>query len=271
MPGVRRQPLVLLWLLSACTGAAETPDPRPVPVRRVLFVGNSLTYVNDLPSVVTAVAASAGIRLETGTSAGPNLALIDHLDGQTDALARLATQHWDWVVLQQGPTTIGLCRDSLLLWAREFGARIRARGGKPALLMTWPAKSSPEHFDDVRLSFQSAAAAADGIFLPAGEAWRLALAGAAGAPLYARDGFHPAPAGTYLAALVVVERLTGRDPRTFPVTGVVNGVPARLSPATVRLLQESAHAANERWPAGRPGPLAALGNTSHASPPGGRC
>jgi hypothetical protein len=224
------------------------------PVRRVLFVGNSLTYTNDLPAVVHAIAAQAGDDVIVASAAGPNLALIDHLHGAGDALQRLRSARWDYVVLQQGPTTVQMCRDSLIAWTRAFDTLARAAGARPALLMTWPRAGEPELFDAVRVSFQEAARAVGGVFIPAGEAWRIALAADPEVRLYGPDGFHPSAAGTWLTGLVIFERLSGRDARTLPpVIPTVPGMPGQ----TIRLLQRSAHEANRLYPA------------TPAPPPGG--
>jgi hypothetical protein len=239
--------LLLLVLLAAAPASAQ--------VRRVLFVGNSLTYTNDLPAVVRAIAAEAGDDLVVASATGPNLALIDHLHGATDALARIRSGRWDYIVLQQGPTTVQMCRDSLIGWTRAFDTLARAAGARPALLMTWPPAGEPGLFDASRGSFQEAARAVGGVFIPAGEAWRIALAADSGIGLYGPDGFHPSARGTWLTALVIFERLSGRDARTLPAVTIPGMDPQ--PPARLRLLQRSAHEANQRYPA-QPAPDAAL-------------
>jgi hypothetical protein len=237
-------PLRFCLTAAIAAGCAQATAPAPAPME-VLFIGNSLTYVNDLPAMFAAVSAAGGVSVETGMSARPNLALIDHLTGSSDALTRLRSQHWDYVVLQQGPTTIGLCRDSLLLWARQFGPLVRSAGARPALLMVWPRADALDHFGEVRLAFQLAAQTVHGIFVPAGAAWEAVLATHPTIRPYGDDGFHPSPVGTYLTALVIYERLTGRDPRRLPAVPVS---PA-ASPADESALREAAHAANDRYPA----------------------
>jgi hypothetical protein len=138
-----------------------------------------------------------------------------------------------------------------------FEPLIRAAGGKPALLMTWPSASSTLSFDDVRASFQQAAQAVNGAFIPAGEAWRLAQTSDRTLQLYGADGFHPSPAGTFLTALVVYERLTGRDPRTLPLRAMSNGVMIAMPEAQIRALQQAAYDANARFPAESSGRIGA--------------
>ena len=79
-----------------------------------------------------------------------------------------------------------LSRDTLILATRLLDPEIRAVGGRSALLMIWPELGRFSVFDDVRLSYQLAADTVGGLFLPAGEAWRAALAADPGLPLWTR-------------------------------------------------------------------------------------
>jgi hypothetical protein len=225
---------------------------------RVLFIGNSLTYVNDLPNTVAAIATAAGDTIRVEIQAGPGLALIDHLTGATRAAEVIRRGGWDYVVLQQGPTPAGICRDSLILWTRMFDDLIRGVGAKTAVMMTWPATNERGRFDAVRESFLQAAAAVEGVFLPAGEAWRSAWQEEPLLAVYGPDGFHPSPIGTFLAGLEIYERITGRDPRDLPPVAFVGPSPLELPEATIRLLQRAAHDANTRFlarpPTGAPRP-----------------
>jgi hypothetical protein len=209
----------------------------------VLFVGNSLTYANNLPATFAAIAALDGRAVRVAMAAGPDLALIDHLNGGSNALEVLAGSRWDFVVLQQGPTTTSLGRDSLILWTQMFEKPIRRAGARPALFMSWTPRARLERLDSARLSFESAARAVDGVFLPVGAAWRIALAEDPSLELYSRDGFHPNALGSYLAALVIYAKLFDVDPRKLPAV-VLNGDEKLKVPAsTARLLQRAAHAA----------------------------
>ena len=239
----------LLSGLSCLNVSQSVSPPLPAGGHHVLFIGNSLTYVNDLPATVAAIAQSGGDTIRVATEAGPNLALIDHLTGSTAAVDHIAQGGWEFVVLSQGPTPRGICRDSLILWTKLFDPLIRKVGAKPALFMTWPASNQTAIFDDVRISFQQAAAAVNGVFMPAGEAWRSAWRVDASVGVYGPDGFHPSPIGTFLAALEIYERITGHDARALPPQAFSNGLPFSLPEATIRLLQSAAHDANTVFPA----------------------
>ena len=239
---------VLSILFASHCQSDSTGDSLPVGGHHVLFVGNSLTYTNDLPATVAAIAESAGDTIRYRTEAGPNLALIDHLNGATNATAAISAEAWDLVILQQGPTPAGICRDSLVLWTTMFDPLVRASGGTTALLMPWTYQTEMGSLDEVRISFEEAASAVGGVFIPVGEAWRIARVADPTLALWGADGFHPGGTGTFLAALVVYERITGHDARELPARAFSGGASFPLEAATIRLLQRAAHEANEAWP-----------------------
>lgn len=195
---------------------APAPAPSPAPARapaakplRILFIGNSLTYQNDLPRVVESLGAN-GMRIDAEMVAAPNLALIDHVNGASNAVARIRERGWDFVVLQQGPTSVVADRDTLVLAVRALDREIRAAGARTAVYMVWPAKDRLAYFDNVHAAYKTAADAVGAVFIPAGDAWRGAWRADAKLVLYGADDFHPSALGTQLAALTIYECLTQR-------------------------------------------------------------
>ena len=231
-------------VLVACLSVEEPtpPDPLPAGGHHVLFIGNSLTYTNNLPGTLVQLAASVGDTIRAASVALPNFAVIDHALGMSNALDVIVGQPWDMVVLQQGPTTTAVNRDTLIIATKALDPYVKAAGGVTAQLMTWPQSSSPGLFPLVRGSSQAAAASVQGgVFIPAGDAWRAALEERPTINLYGGDGYHPGPLGTYLAALVVYEKVTGHDARLLPGTAVVAGTTMTVAEETVRFLQRIAH------------------------------
>lgn len=188
---------------------------RPAPLR-ILFIGNSLTYVNDLPAVVSRLARSAGAEpVVTATVAFPNFSLEDHWnDGR--ASQRLSGGGWDFVVMQQGPSGGAEGRRVLLDYGARFAGLARRAGARPAIYMVWPARVRFGDFDRVSETHRIAARELDGVLLPAGEAWRAAWRRDSTLALYGPDDFHPSETGTFVAAVVVVHRLLGRMPPDVP-------------------------------------------------------
>lgn len=233
--------LCCILLTVGCAGSNASLDPGPAGGYHVLFIGNSLTYVNDLPGTVAALATAADATIGVESVTRPDFALIDHVNGMSDAVEVIRRGGWDYVVVQQGPTTQQIGRDTLILAVRLLDPEIRAAGGRSASLMVWPPFGNRGAFDQVQASCREAAESVGGLFLPAGEAWRSAWAADPNLPLYGSDGFHPSALGTYLAALVVYEGITGHDARSLPRQAVVAGQTLDVSAGVVALLQRVAH------------------------------
>ena len=246
----RRVAVAALFVASGCAAAQKTTAPLPAGGHHVLFVGNSLTYVNDLPGTLVALAASSGDTIRAAQVAFPDYALEDHL-AEGSAAKAIALGGWELVVLQQGPSSVEANRQNLIANTRLFDARIRAAGGRPALYSVWPQLTNATDFARAIESYRLAAEAVSGLFLPVGSAWLAALAREPSLQLYASDGLHPSPMGTYLAALVMYERILGRDARTLPGRAVVAGATLDIAETTVRLLQISAHEAGAQFPVRR--------------------
>jgi hypothetical protein len=235
-------------LAAACTGATPSPVETPQPgSHAVLFIGNSLTEANALPTVLSSLAASVGDTIRVASVILSGAALGDHLLEGT-AARTIRSQSWKLVVLQQAPSSLPLSRDSLIYWTRQFATLITAAGARPALLMVWPESSRATAFDAVRDSYLAAAEAVGGVFIPAGEAWRTAWALDPSLPLYGPDGFHPSALGSYLSALVIYERVTGHDARQLPTRVDVGGRPLLATEVAMRSMQVAAHETNTRFP-----------------------
>ena len=202
--------LFVTALLSIEPGCSPVTSAEGVSGHSILFVGNSLTYTNDLPAMVESIAEAAGDSVRVGMVAGPNMAVIDHTGGATEALAEIHEGHWAFVVLQQGPTPAGICRDTLVIAAMRLAPSIRAGGGRPAMFLPWARQAFPQSLGFAGESATAAARAVGGVVIPVGIAWKDALDADPELPLYSADGYHPAPAGTLLAALTVYDRLFGR-------------------------------------------------------------
>lgn len=242
-----RAPLVALLAVgslvatASCQDAGAPPQGEPPAGLRVLFIGNSLTYFNNLPRSLSSMALTAGDTIQVEMIAKPNYALIDHITYNSGAVAAISRGGWDVVVLQQGPTTQPVNRDSLVLWTRMFDSIIRPTGARTALFMVWPQGASVQGFEAVRRAYQDAADAVNGLFLPAGLAWQAALERDGTLALYGPDNFHPTPLGSYLAAITIYGEVTGHDPRRLSANAVVDGEELGVPAATVRMLQSVAH------------------------------
>ncbi|MCB1605864.1 MAG: SGNH/GDSL hydrolase family protein [Xanthomonadales bacterium] len=230
--------LMAILLLSRGAGALEAADGGAASMR-ILFIGNSLTYSNDLPGVVEALGAADGLRIETLTKAKPDFGLSDHwADRRTRAA--LAAGNWDYVVMQQGPSSLPANQVNLSKWAQRWAEPIRKGGAQPALFMVWPPVSRLQAFAAVDDAYSKAAEDAQATLLPAGRAWWAAWQLEPGPALYGGDGFHPDPMGTALAALVIYAGLSGQLPERLPDELPVGVTTLRLSEDQAQVLLQAA-------------------------------
>jgi hypothetical protein len=237
--------LLAVVTLGCLSAGSTTAPPLPAGKIRVLFVGNSLTYTNNLPSLVLALDRAAGdTMLEAQTVAYSDYSLEDHWNEGT-AKRQLQQNKYEFVVMQQGSSALPASQVHLSTWTSTWAPIIRNAGAEPVLFMVWPTIDRAFDFPNVRASYRNAAAAVHGIFAPAGDAWAAMSESGANPAVYSSDGLHPTLAGTYVSALVILERLRGIAPERVP--HVVQGV--GLSESNVIALQQAARTALDRNPA----------------------
>ena len=223
-------------IVAVICGMAAAAAAQPTTVRplRILFIGNSLTQWNDLPSVVARLAMADGQPQPlTRMVAVGGFSLEDHWN-KGDAQRAIGDGPWDFVVLQQGPSALLESRRLLVAYAQRFAGAITKAGAHPAMYMVWPSLERRGDFNGVSQSYRAAAKATNAVLLPAGEAWSRVLQRQDAPRLYSEDGLHPTTAGTYLAALVIYQGLYNRSPSGLPAFG--------LSANDARRLQEAASA-----------------------------
>jgi hypothetical protein len=174
--------------------------------RKILFIGNSFTYTNDLPALVKLAAAGKGISITTETIAYANYALEDHWnDGRIQQL--IAQNKYDFVIVQQGPSSQADGRAMLL----DYGERIKnlcgKHGSKLAFFMVWPARANLHMIEGVIKNYSDAAAATKSIVCPVGSAWKKYFTDTGDYSLYGPDQFHPSEKGSRVAAEVIADSL----------------------------------------------------------------
>ena len=230
--------------LAACLSSALSGPQLSGTGTPVLFVGNSLTYVNDLPGIVQAFADSAGgPGLAVETVAFPDYALIDHWnEGVTAGHARgeIAKGGWKFVVLQQGPSSVEANRDTLRLTTKLFAQDISRVGATTALLSAWPTIDRRQDFPRAIESYTLAASDVNGVLLPVAAAWLAAWKRDSTLALYS-DGLHPSIAGSYLSALAVYAALQHHSPVGLPSRlRLRSGATLFVDPKVAAVLQAAA-------------------------------
>jgi hypothetical protein len=212
-------------VVTGCAAANPTcaPGDSAPTCTRVLFLGNSYTYVNDLPGTLARLAESGGHRLETQMVAKGGETLSDHV-ASSESMEMLASRQWDYVILQEQSTqpAYDAARTALMYpAARTLAARIRSSGGSPLLFLTWAHRDGDPQGgiatyqsmqNKVTNAYQMLAAQLDAPVAPVGFAWFVTRSEHPEIELWQDDGSHPSAAGTYLAACVFYAVIFDQSP-----------------------------------------------------------
>jgi len=187
---------------------------------KVLFVGNSYTFFNDVPGQVAALAAADGQTIETDWIARGGADLKAHAT-ETGAFERVADPAYTHVVLQEKSTGTLHDADDYHRYVRILGERVVGRvllyetwarqSGHAVYRWGWSGRSPVVMRRRVRRELDAAAADLNAEVVPVGTAWERALERDPDLVLHDTDGHHASPAGSHLAACTFYAHLTERD------------------------------------------------------------
>ncbi len=177
----------------------------------VLFIGNSFTARNNLPAMVAAMAAARGITMKHRLISAGGASLRRHWNGG-EASQAIENGHYDYVVLQEQSTLPVKNGSRMHENVRLFADAITAAGAKMVLYMTWARRATPESQQSITDAYTSIGQELGATVVPVGVAWESFLSQHDEPVLHDRDGSHPTPAGTYLAACVFLAALFNENP-----------------------------------------------------------
>jgi hypothetical protein len=204
---------VRVIVLVLCFGLLSLTTTLAAPIR-VLFIGNSYTYVNDLPAMTTWLASKEKRALETTMIAEGGYTLEQHWKSGK-AIATIRQGHWDFVVLQEQSTRAVQETASYQAYVRAFNLEILKMKAKTVLFLTWARRDMGNPLElqaSWTKQFMVMAKELRTRVAPVGEAWLKYLQAGSGLDLYQEDGSHPSYAGTYLAACVFYTTFYGKSP-----------------------------------------------------------
>jgi hypothetical protein len=221
---------------------------------RALFIGNSYTQYNNLPSLVANLAAADGINMVVDSYTPGGYTFQQH---STDpfAIAKINSQQWDFVILQEqsqrpsfSPAQVAsqvypyaAVLDSLILnnnpcsetvfymtWGRKNGDASNCGNYPPICTYDGMQARLRESYMEMGMNNQATVS-------PVGAAWKLVRTWNPNFDLYVSDESHPSLHGSYLAACVHYATLFHKSP-------VGNSFISSLSQTDAALLQSAAHA-----------------------------
>jgi len=211
----------LLFLITACffiinatLKAQGENDLLKTRSYKILFVGNSLTYSNDLPFLVEQAAAKDQIMVSTEILAKPNYALVDHWAEGT-LQKKIKSKSFDFVIVQQGPSSQEEGRKLLLKSVKKLTKICEKNQSQLAVFMVWPSQQYYHTFDKVIKNHREVAKIYNAILCPVGEVWKTHFDKTQDFSYYGPDGFHPSQKGSESAAKIIVDSLF--DEETAPI------------------------------------------------------
>ena len=215
---------ILASFLAGCGGgegggASATPPPPP-PANTggeiaLLFMGNSHTSANSLPQMVAAMVRAARPGRGVIAIEAENWMFLEERAMDLASLQLLRSRQWTFVVLQAQKYSSSGLFDYPIDGAVTLVRIARAQHATPILFPEWPRLGIPEtqRIFDLHTSIARVEPAC---VPPLPQAWDAALARSPQLQLHADDGNHSAPAGAFLAALVIATTMTGMPPSQLP-------------------------------------------------------
>lgn len=194
---------------------------------KVLFLGNSYTYVNNLPQLVHDVALSAGDTLMFDSNAPGGYQLVDHY-GNATSQSKIIAGGWDYVVLQ------GQSQEPIILTSQfnSGGAALSnlinqynpcavimpymtwgRKNGDASNCPVFPVMCTYQGMDTtLRNHYLDLTATLNGEVSPVSVVWNYIRQNHPAIELYQADESHPSAAGSYAAACCFYAAIFKKDP-----------------------------------------------------------
>lgn len=226
--------------------AVAAPD-----TTRVLFIGNSFTYVYDVPSLVKGFADAAGFPL-VFTMHAPGGISVGDVDQGTEAHMRnpevfdlIRSGGWDFVSLQDNQGRFvrggGIFPDTAVSKVIEGHFKIRdsMRFYNPCARMLWFAgwafkdgypgisPTAQGLIDNIYYNYQYLKDTAGEIIAPIGKAWERSIDTLPAVDLWGPDGAHQSLAGSYVTAAVIFTSIFRVNIENINFTGGLDSATAR--------------------------------------------
>lgn len=223
----------------------KQPEPPAADGDKILFVGNSHTFTNNLPGMFYEMALAGGHEVEVMDLTEGYYTLARYADPEDELgsilTEALQTEEWDFVVLQENTNAaISInAKNDMYPYARELDRLIQDAGGQTAFLMTWAPEEGAGAFSRemvqtmLSAGYQNIARELDALLIPGGLLFEEALKQDEELDFWGEDGQHPSEEGTYLAVCAAYALF-------FQETPVGNPYLSGLDDETAAELQEIA-------------------------------
>ncbi len=240
-----RKCLLIVMALITFSANAQTDTTR------VLFIGNSFTYTNDVPTLVQGLANAAGYQLKFVMHAPGGISVGDTAQGTSAHMNNpivfdlIRSDNWDFVSLQdnQGRFIYGNCHFPDTNVSKVVRGHIKIRDSvhyyHPCAHMLWFAGWGPKNgyagisstgsglIDNIYYNYKCLKNTAGEIISPIGKAWERAIDTIPAADPWGPDETHESLAGAYLTAAVIFTSIYRMNTETVAFDGGLDSTTAR--------------------------------------------
>ena len=246
--------LTLVLLLSIFTPNSSFVFAADKEPTKVLFVGNSYTHGNNMPAIVAAMAQAKGVNLSTQKSTAGGVTLEDHINGKKklQTLKLIEEGKFDFVVLQDQSMRPAVEPEKTLKYAAAMSAKVNKSGAVPCFYLTWARENNPPMQQKLNATYFKAAKDNQSLLAPVGLAWEKVRQDHPEIKLFAKDGSHPNPLGSYLIAAVFFNTLTDVSPVGLPAELRLPGTNkslVKVNPKQAAIVQKIAQDTVNQWKA----------------------
>lgn len=206
----------------------KRPDPAVSACPRILFVGNSHTFYNNLSAMFVNIINCQGHKSDVRELANGYYTLKQYADtdNQGGALLdqTLEKLNWDFVILQENTSKAlsSVAEEEMFPPSRILDEKIRAAGGQSAFLMTWAPKDGMKMGmkkqnretvqSDLASTYLTISQELDALIIPAGVGFMRSTQENPDIDLWDADGYHPSSAGSYLTACILYSVIYQESP-----------------------------------------------------------
>jgi PKD repeat protein len=223
--------------------------------KKVLFIGNSYTYVNDLPLMFYNLALSTQDTIVYSSSAPGGATFNNHTQNST-SISKIMEGNWDYVVLQEQSQLPSFPESQVVTecfpYAHILDSLINEynpcaetvfymtwgrKNGDASNCASWPPVCTYEGMDSLlRIRYTQMAVDNNAILSPVSVVWKHLRANNPTIELYSSDESHPSVAGTYAAACSFYASILRKDPTLATYYGGLDAATAQIIQNTAKSL-----------------------------------
>jgi hypothetical protein len=221
--------------------------------KRVLFLGNSYTYYNNLPQMLSDIASSTGDNVIFDSNTPGGHTLQEH-SNNTLSLNKIGNGNWDYVVLQEQSQLPSLpiseVNTNVFPYARKLDSIINVKNpcAETIFYMTWGRKNGDGSNCNIwppvctylgmdsllSMRYKIMANNNNAFVSPVGAVWKKLRQSFPLIELYQTDESHPVEAGSYAAACCFYTTIFKKNPLLITFNSTLSATDAANIRAVVK-------------------------------------